>query len=583
MSFINTINMINMMIFYILIPVLLLGLFLFAQTRNLSKYKYLFRNTILSKSKKYELASVLRGRVYYPRYFYIPSLKQYMVYSNLDETGPFRVSQMKSEPEGKTYSLLDENGKTVVTFETPLRFSSRSGCFYGASSYIPFLETGKKETYLYHQVYNSALDLSRRDFEKLFIQLYTTAEYVEFINLLTSYDNIHEAGIVFKRQGKVEILLAGLRDSRMIRRFQEDKTINNFDDYYLPDIKNKEAFPQSEPSIEIIGLETKDMNPFVHWRTGLNQEFRIKKYIGTYTSGWRGIMKIGGIPIYAPGETSGTVYVRFKTKAETFRIKILEVEKFGPVYNLGLRTFQLPKNIRSKNSLVFMESVQNCGDNRLGGGVFVVRPTANTNPSADIPSDMTEEHFNTLPVTLQEALLNPNAITSLKVYDENRSEWIPEIERLKNLTQLEMTLSMSEIPDAISKLPKLQRLRMEHCNIQKISPQLAQLSELRELNLFSNELAKFPAVVLELKSLKKLNIGANRISSLPSNINQLDQLENLSLTLTEVTSLPESMIGMKKLYIDNSNNLENKVPKEYKHLFVSTKEKLESYDFYYHY
>ncbi|PKB17156.1 leucine-rich repeat domain-containing protein [Flavobacterium sp. 5] len=568
--------------FYILIPVLLMGFFLFAQPRNSSKYKYLFRNTILSKSKKHELASVLRGRVYYPRYFYIPSLKQYMVYSDLDETGPFRMSQMKSKPEGKAYSLLDENGNNVITFETPLRFSSRSGSFYGASSYIPFLETGKKETHSYDQIYNSTLDLSRREFEKLFIQLYTSSEYVEFINLRTSGDDIHEAGVVFKRQDKVEVLLAGLRDSRMIRYFQEDKKINNFDDYYLPDIKDKETFPQSKPSIEMIWLETKDTNPFVHWRTGLNHEFRIKKYIGTYASGWRGIMKVGGIPIYAPSETSGTVYVRFKTKGETFRVKILDVEKFGPAYNLGLRTFQLPASIRTKNSLVFMESVQNCGDNRLGGGVFVVRPTANTNSSADIPSDMTEEHFNTLPVTLQEALLDPNAVTSLKVYDENRREWIPELERLKNLTHLEITTAISEIPDAISKFPKLQELRMEHCNIDKISPQLAQLTELRELNLFSNKLTEFPLAFLELKNLKRLNIGANRISNLPSNINVLNQLEYLSLTLTEVTTLPESMIGMKKLYIDDSNDLEHKVPKEYKHLFVYTKEKLEAHDLYYH-
>ncbi|PJJ08623.1 hypothetical protein CLU83_1909 [Flavobacterium sp. 1] len=360
----------------------------------------MFRNTILSKSKKYELAPVLRGRVYYPRYFYIPSVKQYIVYSDLDGTGPFRVYEKETKPYGKAYSLLDENGNNIVTFETPLSFSSRSGCFYGPTSYIPLLETGKKDALPYNQIHNSKLDLGARDFEKLFIQLYTSAEYIEFINLRVMGDQIHEAGVVFKRQGKLEILLSGVRDSRMICCSQENRTTNNREDYYLPDISKKETFPQSEPSTEMISLETSDANPFVHCRTGLFREFQIKKHIGISSSR-------NGIPNNVLIEAWSTTYVRFKTKGETFRIKILNVEKFGPVYNLGLRTFQLPATIRTKNSLVFMESVQDCGDNRLGGGVFVVRPATNKNPSEDIPSDMTEKHFNSLPIKLQEELMSP--------------------------------------------------------------------------------------------------------------------------------------------------------------------------------
>nr|WP_315197434.1 hypothetical protein [uncultured Flavobacterium sp.] len=385
---------------YVLILIFLFVLFLLPQTVNSSKYKYLFRNTILSQSQKYELTPVLRGRVYYPRYFYIPSLKQYIVYSNLDRTGPFKVYERRSKPAGKAYSLLDENGNNVVTFETPLSFSNRSGCLYGPTSYIPLLETGKKEELPYDKVHNSNLDLGARDFEKLFIQLYTSTEYVEFVNLRILGDQIHEAGVVFKRQGKLEILLSGVRDSRMICRSQENQTTNNKEDYYLPDISKKETFPQSEPSIEMISLETSDTNPFVHWRTGLYREFQIKKHIGISSSR-------NGIPNNVLIEAWSTTYVRFKTKGETFRIKILNVEKFGPAYNLGLRSFQLPVTIRSKNSLVFMESVQDCGDNRLGGGVFVVRSTANTNPSADIPSDMTEKQFNTLSIKAQEALMSP--------------------------------------------------------------------------------------------------------------------------------------------------------------------------------
>ncbi|WP_417941363.1 hypothetical protein [Flavobacterium sp. RS13.1] len=154
---------------YILTAILLLVILILVRNRNLSKFKYLFRNTILSNSKKYELTTVLRGRVYYPRYFYIPSLKQYLVYSDVDETGDFREDQNKNKPNGKTYSLLDENGNSLVVLETPLSFSNRSGCFYGPVSYIPLLETGKTKALPYDQIHNTTLDLGRRDFEKLFI------------------------------------------------------------------------------------------------------------------------------------------------------------------------------------------------------------------------------------------------------------------------------------------------------------------------------------------------------------------------------------------------------------------------------
>jgi hypothetical protein len=394
---------------YILTAILLLVILILVRNRNLSKFKYLFRNTILSNSKKYELTPVLRGRVYYPRYFYIPSLKQYLVYSDVDETGDFREDQNKNKPNGKTYSLLDENGNSLIVLETPLSFSNRSGCFYGPVSYIPLLETGKTKALPYDQIHNTALDLGRRDFEKLFIQLYTSSEYIEFINLRVLGDQIHEAGVVFRRQGKIEILLSGVRDSRMICRFQEDRITNNFEDYYLPDISNKETFPQSEPEIEMIRLQTTNINPFVHWRIGFNREFNIENYKNKYSEGLQGAGRYGCIPIYILGESVGTAYVGFKTKGETFRIKVLEVAKisFVPAYNLGLRTFQVPKQHQTKRSLVFMESVQNGGSNRMGGGVFVVRPTINRNPSADLPQDMKEKEFNKLPLKLQWEILNP--------------------------------------------------------------------------------------------------------------------------------------------------------------------------------
>jgi Leucine-rich repeat (LRR) protein len=169
---------------------------------------------------------------------------------------------------------------------------------------------------------------------------------------------------------------------------------------------------------------------------------------------------------------------------------------------------------------------------------------------------------------LQEALLlPPDTVTSLKLMDRNSSKWFPEIERLKNLTHLEMSIGITEIPDAISKFPKLEQLSLKNGNIQKISSQLAKLTELEDLDLFSNKLTEFPAVILELKKLKHLNIGANEIATLPEEIDRLKELENLNMVLTNITTLPSSMIKMKQLYIYDGKVLENKMPPEYKDLF----------------
>src|SRR5690606_3060683 len=158
---------------------------------------------------------------------------------------------------------------------------------------------------------------------------------------------------------------------------------------------------------------------------------------------------------------------------------------------------------------------------RLGGGVFVVRPAITTNPSADIPSDMTEAHFNKLPLTLQVALLDPENATSLKMGAKNMREWIPEIERLKNLTHLEMTTGMTEIPGEIANLPKLQTLSVTYGKLRKISPKIAELKELKDINLFSNDFIEFPRVLLELTQLERLKIGGNDIPALPDDINSL--------------------------------------------------------------
>lgn len=558
-----------MISFYILIPAFILGLFLVSQAQNPMKYTYLFRNTILSKSKKYELAPVLRGRIYYPHYFYLPITKQYIVYSDVDKSGPYSCQVEHDSHNGKTCALLDESGKVIDTIETPFRFSSRSGAFYGTKQYIPWLETATSKIISYHQIHNENRDFNRHTFEKIFQELYIKADYVEFINLRGIDGDKYDAAIIFRIEGKLEILLSGLNNSHMSRHFQENEKTNNSDDYYVPEISNPDSFPQSEPLVGMVPLETDNTNPFVHFRSPFTRPFRITKYRKTYSSGWNGIMSLHGVPVYVPGEQEGVTCVKFKTKKDVFKIKLLEVPKTAllPYYNLGLRTFHLPNKMVMPHSLVFVESAQNCGSNRLGGGVFVVRTATTDNPSADIPFGITEKHFYTLPLVLQHALMDPDNATKISIEDDNIVQWIPEIEHLKNLKELTFNTSITSVPDAIENFLKLETLIMQGGKISLVSSKLGQLHSLKYLDLSRNPLSEFPSVILKLENLKHLNLSFTSIPSIPSEFSLLRNLTYLDLIETEVKTLPESMLEMHQLYIYDGGTLKKYLPDSYKNLF----------------
>lgn len=562
-----------MISFYILIPAFILGFFLVSQAQNPLKYTYLFRNTILSKSKKYELAPVLRGRIYYPHYFYLPITKQYIVYSDVDKTGPYSTQSDTHIRDGKTCALLNESGNVINTIETPFRFSSRSGAFYGTKQYIPWLETANSNPVSYYKIYNADRDFSRQLFEKTFQELYIKSDYIEFINLRGIDGDNYDAAVIFRIEGKLEILLSGLHKSHMSCHFQENEKTNNRDDYYLPEISNPNSFPQSEPLVGMVPLETNNTNPFVHFRRPYTRPFRITKYRKTYSSGWNGIMSFHGVPIYVPGEQEGVTCVKFWAKGDVFKIKLLEVPKTAllPYYNLGLRTFHLPDKMIMPHLLVFVESAQNCGSNRLGGGVFVVRPASTDNPSADIPFGITEQRFATLPLALQNALMDPEHAIKLSIADDHIQEWIPEIEYLKNLQELTFSTAINRLPNEIANLPNLERLTMQGRKITEVSPRLAELKALKYLDLDSNPITEFPKAILELKNLEHLSLNFTNISSIPSEFSQLENLTHLDLIDTKVKTLPESMIAMKKLYIYDGGSLEEQLPDTYKHLFDYTK------------
>lgn len=566
----------------------------------LGRYKFLFRNTTYSDSADvyptrkgiYELAPVMRGRAYRPNYFFLPERNQYLVRSRLEfpripRFDPYAPAVKESVTR---HVLLNEQGQVLRSLDTKINFSRYSGLFFADTFYIDWLQTGKSTQIPYSKIFNQDLSMSQEGFVACFRELYQSADYIEYINLRSQSDDVFESGVVFKIQGKWQILLSGLQDSRMRREYTEadEKTAIWEDlyrvafDYYDPASKEKDPYPQSPASVQMIPLETNTANPYDYKNIVGRRELVMDKYLKENSTGWQGIAKVKGVPIYLPGSSTGIAFMRLHVGKETFRFKIPEVEKmdYFPRYNLGVRLFKVPENLQKKESLVFLESTQNSGEDRPGGGIYVVRERQGENfpVASDLPEGISQERYAQLPLSLQESLLDIEGTTALSIKGGRMREWFPEIELFENLTYLLIRANLTEIPDGIAKLKKLQVLTLNSNNLKKISPEIGQLSQLKILDLFSNELESFPVGLLALKNLTDLSIGANDgITEIPAEITAMDSLRTLDLLLLNISSLPDAMAGMKQLTILRAEKLQQTSPAKFQHLFVPKDSAVDSY------
>lgn len=575
------------MILYILaaIIVLLLAFKLMANTpiKDLNKYKFLFRNDILSSAKKetqagdtiYQLAPVLRGKVYRPFYIYLPEQEQYLVCSNVEHFG-FRRYDPYAPPHPTivdSHVLLNKKGEVLHHFDTSLNLSVRSGMFFTDKFYINWLQSGDTTRLSYAGIYNSDVKMDAIQFADKFRELHAKANYFEFVNLRTQYDDNIGQGIVFKINNEWHILLDGVRDSHIYGQLLEnDKTgvdTHRYSlkfDYKDSDRKLEDPYPQSEPLIKTTYLETNDTNPY-HFNTWASHDgLKIVKYEKQSSTGWQGVAEIKGIPIFVPGTGEGIAFMTYKTPKGDIHFKIPDVTKYDyrSVYNLGVRAFKLPAEVKVDEPLVFIESTQNFAHYlRDGGGVYVIRPClARDRKTSDLPNEITEERYNELPLSLQVALMDIHGTTQLKV-----GTWYPELLLLHNLSYLKITASLSALPDEIAALDKLEVLDLEGCGLESITPKIAELKHLKQLNLYSNRLTRFPLQICELKELTHLAIGGNDIHELPNTISKLNNLKKLNLLLLNDISLPETMVDMKKLRIERAGELKETLPAEFHFLF----------------
>ena len=123
---------------------------------------------------------------------------------------------------------------------------------------------------------------------------------------------------------------------------------------------------------------------------------------------------------------------------------------------------------------------------------------------------------------------------------------------------LDRDLHLTELPESISKLDKLEHLKVVvHSNLFKYGESeegeslpefVCRLKELRSLHLEWYGLNELPEAISELKHLSSLRIAfSNRHIVLPNSIGQLAQLEELQLLAGRTNVLPDSIGNLRKL------------------------------------
>ncbi|XP_035789195.1 protein flightless-1-like isoform X2 [Anopheles albimanus] len=129
---------------------------------------------------------------------------------------------------------------------------------------------------------------------------------------------------------------------------------------------------------------------------------------------------------------------------------------------------------------------------------------------------------------------------------------------------------MSDVPDEMGKLVKLEHLSMKSNQIEKLFGQLSELSCLRSLNVRRNKIKShaIPSDLFELEELTTLDLSYNRLKEVPEGLEKTKSLLVLNLSNNQIEAIPPSLfINLTDLlFLDLSNNKLETLPPQTRRL-----------------
>lgn len=145
-------------------------------------------------------------------------------------------------------------------------------------------------------------------------------------------------------------------------------------------------------------------------------------------------------------------------------------------------------------------------------------------PFCDVQAQL---HHDSVEVfkSMDEALLNPDAVQHLKLKRCKLEEWPLDLTQFKNLLILDLS----------------------HNKIADLPADLSAYSNLMELNLTGNKLDSVPDAIGDLTGLKVLKLGNNEIYHTSERIGNLKNLEYLELWSNNIYYLPHRISELEHL------------------------------------
>jgi len=145
--------------------------------------------------------------------------------------------------------------------------------------------------------------------------------------------------------------------------------------------------------------------------------------------------------------------------------------------------------------------------------------------------------------SLKSALKNADEVKSVEMKLRSDAE-LEQLAELPHLMHLELSVSRTELPEALFSLRNLELLNIRGRKLAKLSPSIGKLGKLRILRLERNALTALPPAIGKLKKLEQLNVEANSLSSLPAAIGKCSSLAFLQLDGNAFTKLPKALMKL---------------------------------------
>ena len=139
-------------------------------------------------------------------------------------------------------------------------------------------------------------------------------------------------------------------------------------------------------------------------------------------------------------------------------------------------------------------------------------------------------------------------ITTLRLSSLNISQLPDGIDMLSKLEFLFLNNNpIEELPEKIVNLAYLETLNVMNCNLSQIPEDMDKMNNLRYVRFRYNNIQSFPLTIVNVKNLKSLDLGYNLMIDIPDSLSNFQNLEEISLTSNLLTTLPKSLTEIKSL------------------------------------